>query len=378
VKTIADVYFSRILLIKPSALGDVIHTLPVLDKLRKRYPAAKIDWFIRPELADVVRSHPAAPGIVLFPRRELGRFGWDMQATRLIFDLLRQLRQGRYDLVVDLHGQFRSAIFALATGAPVRVGFPAPRAAFRSAFKTHGWRGAREGSWLAYTHHLSLPTLDIHAIDRYLRVGELLGFGEDNPDIQVYLPPEAHRSAAALLKHHALSCYALLAPGTQWETKHWAPARFAQVGRQLIERGFGVVLAGGPGDRERCRQVAAACPGAVDLSGQTTTGELGALIARSAICVTNDSGPMHYAVALGRPVVSIFGPTNPVHIGPYRRPRSVVSERLPCAPCNLRRERDCAYGHACMEAVTPRAVMERIEEVLDETAMSAFADCLRK
>ncbi len=368
-KEISGENFSRILLIKPSALGDVIHTLPVLVKLRERFPAAKIDWFIRPELAELVSHHPAAPGVVSFPRGELSRFGRDWGASKLIFQLLGRLRRGRYDLVIDLHGQFRSAVFTLATGAATRVGFPPPRLAFRGAFKTHGWRGAREGSWLAYTHHLSLPTLDLHAVDRYLRVGELLGFGKTEPwelDLRVYLPPQAYERVSVLFKRHSVSRdpYVVLAPGTQWETKHWDPMRFAKVGRELKDRGFEVVLAGGPAERERCALVASACPGAYDFSGRTTIGELGALIEGAALCVTNDSGPMHYAVAMGRPVVSVFGPTNPLHIGPYGQPRSVVRVKVPCAPCNLRRKRDCPHAHTCMGSLSSQMVMERIEETL--------------
>jgi ADP-heptose:LPS heptosyltransferase len=105
-------------------------------------------------------------------------------------------------------------------------------------------------------------------------------------------------------------------------------------------------------------------PGAVNLAGETTLPELAALIGRAAICVGNDSGPMHLAVALDRPVVSVFGPTDPVWAGPYRRPGAVLRAALPCSPCYLRELRRCNFGHACMKDVTASAVIERVEVIL--------------
>ena len=180
--------FSRILLIKPSALGDVVHTIPVLVKLRARYPRARIDWLITPENAEVVRCHPALDNVVLFARRDFSKRGRRWHALMAFFDLLKQIRRAKYDLIIDMHGQVRSAFFALISGAHVRIGFdrPVKRTLTVSAehdlknVPSHGWRGAREGSWLAYTHRIAIPTLDVHAIDRYLWVGELLGF-DGNP-----------------------------------------------------------------------------------------------------------------------------------------------------------------------------------------------------
>jgi ADP-heptose:LPS heptosyltransferase len=154
---------------------------------------------------------------------------------------------------------------------------------------------------------------------------------------------------------------AVLVPGTSWETKHWHVQGFAEVARHLAASGRAVVLAGSATERERCRAVAELCPGVLDLCGRTTLPELAALLRHAAVCVTNDSGSMHLAVALGRPVVSIFGPTDPVWIGPYGRPDAVVRAELPCAPCYLRTVRRCPHGHACMTAVTGAMVIERLE-----------------
>ncbi|HEX5444190.1 MAG TPA: lipopolysaccharide heptosyltransferase II [Pirellulales bacterium] len=352
--SLADQTFERILVLKPSAVGDIVHALPVLVKLRERYPAARIDWLIRPENADLVRYHPALSNVVLFDRRRFARFGREWSATTGMLKLLSTIRAAKYELVVDLHGQLRSALFAVASGAPYRVGF----------------ERTREGAWLVYTHHIALPTREVHAADRYLWLGRVLGFDAARPDFTIHLPPSAAASTGALLVRHGLADrpLAVLVPGTVWETKHWRVEGFADVANHLMRRGFGVALAGVAKDRPRCRQVGLLAPGARDLSGRTSLGEMMALIRRAALCVTNDSGSMHLAVALNRPVVSIFGPTNPVLTGPYGRPHAVVRADVPCSPCYLRKMARCTHQHVCMREVNAAMVIERIERLLPAVA----------
>jgi heptosyltransferase I len=363
--------FSRILLIKPSALGDVVHTIPVLPKLRARFPAARIDWLITPENAGLVGDHPDLSGVVLFNRRKFAQLGRDWTATTEPLRLLGQLREANYDLVIDLHGQMRSALMTLATGAPVRVGFGRPVRRLRARSTTehhvlrnvprHGWTGAREGSWAAYSHHIPIPTLDLHAIDRYLWLTPILGLDDSPIDSRIYLSAETEAATQRFLEHNGLHRFVALVPGTTWETKHWHPERFAEVARWLKAQGFGVLVLGRKHDRQRCEQIARLCDGAIDYAGRTTPAELAAIVKRAAVCVTNDSGAMHLAIALDRPVVSVFGPTNPVQTGPYRRPEAVVRADLACSPCNFRRLSQCPHGHACMTQVSAAAVIERVE-----------------
>jgi lipopolysaccharide heptosyltransferase I len=362
--------FQRILLIKPSALGDVIHTVPVLAKLRQRYPEARIDWMLNPGIADWVGHHPAISNVLLFDRKGIGRSGggWKSLAR-----LVKQLRDGKYDLVIDLHGQLRSAFFTAVTGAPVRIGFDRPRKKNQTSARNlpeaayrHGWTGAREISWIAYSHPIAIPTLEAHAVDRYLWLGQMLGLPAGAPDFHVPIPQEAANRVAEILRQNAIADRPLLTlgPGTVWETKHWRPEGFAGVAKHFLAKGWGVALIGSAGDRKPCAEVARLCPGVVDLSGQTKVSELAALIQRSSLCVTNDSGPMHLAVAVDRPVLGIFGPTDSLWIGPYGRPEAVVSLNLPCSPCYLRDIRECPYGHACMRDLSAAEVIRRAEELL--------------
>ena len=154
---------------------------------------------------------------------------------------------------------------------------------------------------------------------------------------------------------------AVVVPGTIWPTKHWHIEGFAAVARYLRGTGRAVVLAGSASERERCEAVVKLAPGVLNLAGQTRLSELAALIRRAEVCVTNDSGSMHLTVALNRPVVSVFGPTDEVWIGPYRRPEAVVRTAKECAPCYFRQLSDCPHNHACMRDVTPGMVIEGIE-----------------
>jgi lipopolysaccharide heptosyltransferase I len=366
--------FRRILLIKLSAVGDVVHTVPVLNKLRRRFPDARIDWLMKPAIAEMLQHHPAISNIVLFGRN--GASPWSTLAGA--GQLAAALATTAYDLVLDMHGQLRTALLTLATRAPVRIGFDRPRQevwaassrTFPAEARKHAWMGAREGSWLAYTHHMVVPTLDVHAVDRYLSVGPMLGLDNEPADFAFPILREAEERLDRLLRreglNHASAATGLvtIAPGTIWETKHWRSEGFAEVARHFMRNGFAVVLTGSARERPACETVAASAPGAIDLAGETRLDELAALIRRSSLCVTNDSGPMHLAVALDRPVVAIFGPTDDLWIGPYRRRNAVLRADLACAPCYLRVLRRCPYDHACMRDVSATAVIARAEELL--------------
>jgi len=365
--------FHNILLIKLSALGDVVHSFPLLNKLRRRYPKARIDWLVASDLAELLRPNPAIANVIEFPREEWStpwRAAPYVSAARLV----AVLRAARYDLVLDLQGQLRSAAFAFAAGAPVRIGFDRPRADrwktltrnIPDEAKKHAWQGAREGSFLAYTHHIALPTLDLHPVDRYLGVAPLLGLDDAAPDFSFPVPQEATTRIDALLDYYDVgnSRLVALAPGTNWDTKQWRREGFAEVARHFKQKGFAVILIGSQSERALCEEIAELAPGAVNLAGETTLSELAALIRRATICVTNDSGPMHLAAALDRPVISIFGPTDPVWAGPYRRDGAVLRAELPCSPCYLRELSRCTHGHACMQNVTATAVIERVESIV--------------
>jgi heptosyltransferase-1 len=372
--------FRNILLIKLSAVGDAVQTIPLLNALRRRYPQARLDWLATPGIAELLRHNPAISNVIEFSRDEWSS-PWTLAPFVGAARLIATLRAAQYDLVLDLQGQLRSAVFAFTAGAPVRIGFDKPRAdvwansprQIPAEARKHAWQGAREASWLAYTDHIAVPTLDLHPVERYLRVAAMLGIAESAPDFSFLIPPEATSRIDALLDYYdiAKSRLVVMAPGTNWDTKEWRRDGFAEVARHFLQKKLAVVLIGSERERAACEAVAQLAPGAVNLAGETTLSELAALIRRAAICVTNDSGPMHIAVALDRPVVAVFGPTDPVWAGPYRRADAVLRATLPCSPCYLRQLSRCTHDHACMKDVSAAAVIARMEAILAKAPAAA-------
>jgi lipopolysaccharide heptosyltransferase I len=307
----------RILIIKPSALGDVVHTLPVLNLLRRRWPAAHLAWVVGGAFASLLEGHPQLDEVIRFERRRFGR-GWrDPGAAVGLFQFMRSLRRGEFDLVLDLQGLLRSGWMTMRTRAPVRVGFS----------------NARELAHLFYTHRVPNDSPDQHAVDRYLELCDSIGCGRAPVEFRFHVTDEDRQHVAELIGEDRP--YAVLLPGTNWPTKRWPVEHFAELVGPLRQRfGLEAVVAGGPDVAE----IAAQIPRATNLVGRTSNlRQLVALLDQADLVIANDSGPMHIAAALGRPLVTMFGPTNPLRTGPYNRLDSVVRLDVPCSPCYSRR-----------------------------------------
>ncbi len=354
--------FRRILLIKPSSPGDIIHALPVLHGLRRRYPTAYIAWLVATPFVNLIETDTALSEAIAFDRKRFGRVGRSLRVTRDFARFVRDLKRRRFDLAVDLQGLFRSGFLARACGAPVRIGFA----------------NAREMAWIFYTDKLILPDADGHAADRNYAVAGLLGFAEQAMDFTIHVTDADRSHAAALLKRAGFlpgQRYVVLVPGTRWETKQWPPSRLGRLAAVIRQSHYlDSVLVGGAGDAVDADRAAAASENsAVSLCGQTTLRQLAALIDRAAVVVTADSTPMHLAAALNRPMVALFGPTNPRRTGPYQRQGEVLRLELPCSPCYFRKLRQCRYDHACMQELTVEQVAAAVGERLASSAKGGLA-----
>ena len=331
----------RILIIKPSAIGDVVHALPVLSLVKKRWPGAKVSWLVTPACAGLLEGHPLLEEVILFERKRLGKI-W--RSPRLALELqqfTRSLRERAFDLVIDLQGLFRSGWLAKKSGAAVRVGFG----------------NARERAWIFYTHRAPIETMEQHAISRYLKLARFIGCGDSPVEFLFATGEEDRRYVTGLLAAEAASPlrYAVLMPGTNWETKRWPVEKFAGLVGPLRERfGLECVLAGGADAMAMAKDL----PGVMNLAGKTSLKQLTALLERAELVVANDSGPMHIAAALGRPLVTPFGPTNPVRTGPYGRMESVVRLDIPCSPCY---SRYCSH-RSCLRWLGIEPVLRLAEE----------------
>jgi lipopolysaccharide heptosyltransferase I len=330
--------FRRILIIKPSSPGDIIHALPVLHGLRHRYPAAHIAWLVATPFAELIEVDPALNEVIRFDRKRFGFLGRSLRITGEFLAFLKGLRERDFELVIDLQGLFRSGFLAMATGARTRIGFA----------------DAREMAWMFYTDRIPRQEADAHAADRNYAVGRMLGFDGAALDFSIPLAEADHDAARALLRESGIDAgrpFAVLVPGTRWETKRWPADRFGQVARELRDRrGICSVLVGGRDDIPAGEVAVAASEGAaINLCGRTTLRQVAALIEAASLVVTADSTPMHLAAALKRPLVALFGPTNPRRTGPYGRLDDVVRLDLECSPCYLRKLSQCPYGHECMQ-----------------------------
>ncbi len=359
---LARTEFERILLIKPSSLGDIVHALPVLNGLRRRYPAAHISWLVNTAYAPLIATHPQLSEVIEFDRRTYARIGRSLSASRQFAGLMRSLRTRRFDLTVDLQGLFRSGFLSRSSGAPVRIG-PSD---------------AREMAGAFYTHRVQVGGMDTHAIERNYAVGQMLGFADVPIAFDLAISTSERQRANEALRQAGVDPagpFAAVLPGARWETKRWFPDRFAHVIAALARQtGTASILLGAPDEADACAQVQrlAACMGATapNLAGQTGLRELVAIIEQASVVICHDSAPMHIAAALGRPMVCLIGPTNPRRTGPYGATARVIQAGVPCAPCYLRRLRQCPYNHDCMRSIHPSDVVDAAVAALGRPASS--------
>ncbi|MFI4898440.1 MAG: glycosyltransferase family 9 protein [Phycisphaerales bacterium JB059] len=309
----------KILIIRPSALGDVCRSVPVLVSLKRAFPEAQVDWLVQDSFRDAVSAHPDLHSVVPFDRRGMGR------ASRRgnlgpMWRLAGSLRRAGYHLVVDAQGLFRSGFFAGATGAERRIGY----------------RNARELGWV-FCNERHRVDRSMHSVDRMLALLERAGI---EPVRQLRLfTPESGR--AWVTRHHPElneGGYVVLAPTSRWVAKQWPDARFAELCGALLERSVArVVLVGGPGEAAQCPTLGALGerdPRVLNLIGATGIDALMALIERCDLLVANDSAALHMGVGFERELVALYGPTRVDLVGPYRRDADVIQHVSPGDPMN--------------------------------------------
>jgi heptosyltransferase-1 len=352
----------RILIIKPSSLGDIVHGLPVLAALRKACPQAHIAWLAGTSFAALLAVHPLIDEVISFDRQRYGRM---LQSPQILADFVRfvaALRHQHFDLVIDLQGLVRSGFLAWASGAAERVGFA----------------DARELAPLFYTRRVRCPASAVHAVDRNMQIAAALGVRPGVPEFPLYAPPhevEAARELLAAVAGREPHEFVAVLPGARWPSKLWPAAHFADLVERLATEGYPpCVLLGAPSDAGIARHILARCKAeAVNLVGRTSLPQLVALLDLSRFVICLDSGPMHIAAALNKPLVALFGPTDPRRTGPYSPHARVVSMPLPCAPCY---RVTCPLGHhACLETLAAERVLLQVRELLASPAPVTTPDC---
>ncbi|MAJ45914.1 MAG: hypothetical protein CBC35_01170 [Planctomycetes bacterium TMED75] len=293
---------SSILIIRPSALGDVCRTVPVLASLRSAWPDARIGWLIQEEFSEAVSAHPALDEVVPFPRQAL-RGAWK-SPRRLLKTLayLRSLSRPGWDLVLDCQGLARSGLFAWFSGAPRRVGFAR----------------AAEFGWVFLTDRI--PCSQRHVVDRTMAL--ISGIGVPvKMDMSLHVP-DASSQQWRLHPQNPGAPYIVLAPRSRWASKEWPRERWCELMGSLAAHGHrDFVLVGSSSEQASIDEIAASVGVSgvrvASLAGRTSVGELLAIIQGANLVVANDSAPLHIAVGFSRPLVGLFGPTDPEEVGPY-------------------------------------------------------------
>ncbi len=336
--------YEKILLIKPSSLGDVVMALPALSALRRSFPQAKISWLIRPEFATLIEGHPHLDEIILFNRKLHGHAWHSLTAGRDLLALLSKLRGNRFDAVLDLQGLFRTGLLSWCSGCPRRFG---PR-----------WR---EMAYLFYTTSLAPRFEWVHVVDYYLKIVEMMGATDLRPEFILPENPVAAGAAHVLLSQHRIDVnrYAVVIPGSAQTSKCWPAERFAALADRLAsEHGLAVVATGTKSESamiERIRSLAKHPP--ANLASQTPLPELVEVLRRAKLVVTNDTGPGHIAGALGRPLVMMFSWSNPLRVGPYGRPECIVARDMDQRGlANRSRNPEHSIQHITLDEVYAKAV----------------------
>jgi heptosyltransferase-1 len=356
----------NILIVKTSAIGDVIHTLPSLWSLRAHFPEAQITWLVEESAADLVIGHPAV-NRVLVARRKTWlsdlRSGRVSRALSGFVGFVRDLRDTRYDLVIDFQGLLKSAMWVLLARGARKIGFG------------RGMEHA-EHSYLVLNERIPAVDMNQHAIERSLLL--LKGIGVPPAKLRYEVPVSAQQEAeaAALL----LACgvreedrVVAMNPMARWPTKLWDAQSFAALADRLEGEGICVVFTGGAQDGSALDEIGRFMTRRQRRAdGKTNLNQLAALYRRAQVVVTTDSGPMHLAAAVGTFVVALFGPTAPWRTGPYGSNHVVLRADVSCSPCFKKECLTTDYEErACMKRLTVDQVEEAVLKKLAAAPLTA-------
>ena len=336
----------NILIVKLSAIGDVIHTLPSLAALRHFYPDAHITWVVEEAAADIVKNHPYLNAVIVSRRKSWPKDILNSKFFKPLFNmrsLIKELRQRRYDLVIDFHGLFKSSIIVL----------------FSSGKQKLGYDSLQELSGLFLNEKIP-EDMNKHAVDRYLDFPRYLGANIDKAKFVLPQNKDAEIKVQILMSKYKLDDKKFIAinPIAYWETKLWDNDNFARLA-DLIKNSLKMDVVFTGSEKNIIERITSKMKTiGINLGGQTTLLELAQVYKKARLVITTDSGPMHLAAAVGTPVVALFGPTDPARTGPYGEGHTIVRTELPCSPCFLKK----CPTRKCLRDISPEQVFAVIAE----------------
>lgn len=353
-----DLHNSRILILKPSSLGDIIHTLPLVHCIKRTWPQAYVGWVVQEGFARILENDPAVDAVyqINIPSTSdpaAGRtafFKAAKQTRKTLADLRKIWQKEPYDLILDLHASFRSGLLGKANPGGRRIGFA----------------GARELNSYFQDELVPVNSESIHALEKNLLFCDQLGCAVEKRDFYLQSGDAAERRINALLAGYGIAAedrVIYIQPTARWKTKFWFPERWGQLADRLLEiEKVKVLFGGGKGDREYISTIEAKMTKApIITAGRLNLAESAALLKRCAVYVGLDSGPMHMAAMAGVPVVVLFGPTHPERVGPYGVDHVIIKGgNLDCLGC---RKRSCRTME-CMERIPVEMVYDATVRLL--------------
>ena len=342
-----------ILIIKLSAIGDVVHTLPFLEVIRENFPKARIDWVVEEASSQIIEGHRAIDHVIVSHRtswqKQLFSGRESLAALIGIRRFLRELRAETYDLVIDLQGLLKSAVLLGLSRGRRKVG--------------PSW--GKEGSRLFLTEPPFFVDADLHAVEKYLKAAEYLECDRTSWKGDIPIREADKRTITKLLHDNEVEGKVLVAinPMAKWTTKLWETEKFSALADRLQkELSCQVVFTGSKQDREEINGIIRRMDEKPwNLTGQTHLKELAYLYSRCQLLISTDTGPMHIAASMGCPVVALFGPTAPWRTGPYGSGHTVIRQEMACSPC-LKKKCEVL---GCMKDITVDRVFGAVEQQLD-------------
>ena len=338
--------FRRILIIRLSGIGDVVHTLPLLGALRKRYPQAYIAWLVQKKAEELLLGHPYLDEVIVFER--------DRWISGL-WPLIKKLRKRRFDLVVDSHGQFRSGLFAYISGAKTRLGFNAKDGKEFNSLFINLKAPPFPGNW--------------HAVERYLALASLLGAKIETKEFIIQIGEPEKEYVERFLRQEGIEkgeFLVALNPGSSWKSKIWPSKNYTRLADILIKNFKAkVVLLWGPGEEKLIESITSSMEEEPLIAPRTGLKELAFLISRCTLFIGSDSAPLHIASSLSIPSIGLYGPTDAQRNGPYGLRNVTIKKDLNILSCPRKGCRKCKRKD-CMELITVEEVVEQVENKIKE------------
>ncbi|MDY6839136.1 MAG: glycosyltransferase family 9 protein [Thermodesulfobacteriota bacterium] len=337
---------------KMSSIGDVIHTLPAVNALRAHFPDARITWLVEEAASAIVASHEAVDRMLISKRSRWvrGLLGAScLENAKEIFRFAGELRDTRYDLVIDFQGLMKSAaMVALCRGK-----------------RKIGYNRTREWSYLALDERIEPYDINTHAVYRYLNLISHLDVDTSKIEFKIPYDEKDLSRVQTMLREGGWSSgqpVVAMNPVARWETKLWDAEKFAHLADRLIAHSRClVVFTGNEADREEIAKIRSRMNhSCMDLSGRTGLRQLAALYAISTCVVSTDTGPMHLAAATETPVVALFGPTAPWRTGPFGEGHQVLRSEISCSPCFKRK----CDSKTCMQDISVSGVFDSVAAIL--------------